>query len=127
AESKQFATLLDSVIGDVRNGQDFSTALDRFPKVFTDVYVSMVRAGEASGQIDEILVRLADYMEAAQRLRREIKSAMTYPIVSLFMIMGITAFLMIGIVPKFEDVFKSLDVTLPALTRGILATSRFAE
>ena len=70
----------------------------------------MVRAGEASGQIDEILVRLADYMESSQKLKREIKSAMTYPIVSLVMIFGITAFLMIGIVPKFEEVFKSLDI-----------------
>jgi type IV pilus assembly protein PilC len=126
AESKQFSALLDYVIGDVRAGQDLSTALERHPKAFTNVYTSMVRAGEASGQIDEILVRLADYMESAQKLKREIKSAMTYPIVSLVMIFGITAFLMIGIVPKFEEVFKSLDITLPALTKGILNTSRFA-
>src|SRR5262245_28651510 len=127
AESRQFSALLDAVIGDVRSGQDLSTALDRHPKAFTNVYVSMVRAGEASGQIDEILVRLADYMESAQKLKREIKSAMTYPIVSLTMIFGITAYLMIGIVPKFQEVFKSLQIDLPALTRGILATSNFCE
>lgn len=125
AESKQFSMLLDQVIGDVRSGQDLSTALDRHPKAFTNVYVSMVRAGEASGQIDEILVRLADYLEASQRLKREIKSAMTYPIVSLVMIFSITAYLMIGIVPKFEEVFQSLEVDLPGLTRGILGVSRF--
>src|SRR5438445_2794868 len=118
AESKQFSLLLDGVIGDVRSGQDFSSSLEKFPKVFSDGYVSMVRAGEASGQIDEILVRLADYMEAAQRLKREIKSAMTYPIVSLVMIFGITSYLMIGIVPKFKEVFQSLDINLPALTKG---------
>ena len=127
AESKQFSLLLDSVISDVRSGQDFSSSLERFPKVFTDVYVSMVRAGEASGQIDEILVRLADYMEASQRLKREIKSAMTYPIVSLVMIFGITAYLMIGIVPKFKEVFQSLNIDLPGLTKGILATADFCE
>jgi type IV pilus assembly protein PilC len=127
AESKQFAMLLDCVINDVRAGQDLSTSLDRHPKAFSNVYVSMVRAGEASGQIDEILVRLADYMEASQKLKREIKSAMTYPIVSLCMIFGITAYLMIGIVPKFQEVFKSLQIDLPALTRGILATSNFCE
>ncbi len=127
AESKQFSMLLDQVIGDVRAGQDLSTALDRHHKAFTNVYVSMVRAGEASGQIDEILVRLADYMEASQKLKREIKSAMTYPIVSLVMIFSITAYLMIGIVPKFEEVFKSLDVDLPGLTRAILGCSRFCE
>ena len=127
AESKQFSMLLDLVIGDVRSGQDFSSSLDKFPKVFTNVYVSMVRAGEASGQIDEILVRLADYLEASQRLRREIKSAMTYPVVSLVMIFGITSYLMIGIVPKFKDVFSSLDIELPGLTKAILGTADFCE
>ncbi len=127
AESKQFALLLDGVINDVRSGQDFSSSVEKYPKVFTDVYTAMVRAGEASGQIDEILVRLADYMEASQRLRREIKSAMTYPIVSLVMIFGITSYLLIGIVPKFKEVFDSLDIELPALTKGILGVSLFCQ
>ena len=127
AESKQFAMLLDMVIGDVRGGQDLSTSLARHPKVFSDVYVSMIKAGEASGQIDDILERLADYMEATQRLKRDIKSAMTYPVVSLCMIFGITAFLMMGIVPKFKEVFSSLDVELPGLTKGILAVSDFTQ
>jgi type IV pilus assembly protein PilC len=127
AESRQFAMLLDCVINDVRSGQDLSTSFSRHPKVFSDVYVSMIKAGEASGQIDDILERLADYMEATQRLKRDIKSAMTYPVVSLVMIMGITAFLMMGIVPKFKEVFSSLDVALPALTKGVLAMSDFAQ
>jgi type IV pilus assembly protein PilC len=127
AESKQFALLLENVVSDVRSGQDLSSALDRHPKAFSNVYVSMVRAGEASGQIDEILVRLADYMEATQRLKREIKSAMTYPIVSLTMIFGITTYLMMGIVPKFQEVFQQLAIDLPALTRGILGVSQFCE
>lgn len=127
AESKQFGALLDCVINDVRSGQDLSTSMGRHPKVFNDVYVSMIKAGEASGQIDDILERLADYMEASQRLKRDIKSAMTYPVVSLVMIMGITAFLMMGIVPKFKEVFKSLQVELPGLTKAILALSDFTQ
>jgi type IV pilus assembly protein PilC len=127
AESKQFSLLLDQVIDDVRSGKDLSSAIERHQKAFTEVYVSMIRAGEASGQIDEILVRLADYLEASQRLKREIKSAMTYPIVSLVMIFGITAYLMIGIVPKFKEVFDTLDIELPGLTKAILGTSRFCE
>lgn len=127
AESKQFSLLLDQVIGDVRSGKDLSSAMERHPKAFTDVYASMVRAGEASGQIDEILVRLADYLEASQKLKREIKSAMTYPIVSLVMIFGITAYLMIGIVPKFKEVFDSLEIDLPGLTKVILGASKFSE
>jgi type IV pilus assembly protein PilC len=119
--------LLEQVVADVRSGQDLSSSLDRHPKAFTNVYVSMVKAGEASGQIDEILVRLADYMEATQRLRREIRSAMTYPLVSLTMIFGITTYLMLGIVPKFQEVFQQLAIDLPALTRGILGVSQFCE
>ena len=127
AESRPFHLLLDHVIEDVRGGQDLSTALEKHPKVFSDVYVSMIKAGEASGQIDDILGRLADYLEASQRLKRDIKSAMTYPVVSLAMIFGITAFLMVGIVPKFKEVFTSLEVELPGLTTGILAVSDYCK
>jgi type IV pilus assembly protein PilC len=127
AESRPFSLLLDHVIEDVRGGQDLSTSLEKFPKVFTEVYVSMIKAGEASGQIDDILARLADYLEASQRLKRDIKSAMTYPVVSLAMIFGITAFLMVGIVPKFKEVFSSLDVELPGLTKGILGVSDYCQ
>lgn len=127
AQSRQFALLLDYVISDVRSGEDLSSSLDKHPKVFSEVYVSMVKAGEASGQIDEILVRLAEYLEASQRLKRDIKSAMTYPVVSLTLILGITAFLMLSIVPKFKDVFASLDVDLPALTAAILGASDWSR
>ena len=127
AASKQFDLLLGEVIATVRGGQDLSTSMQPYPKVFSDVYVSMIKAGEASGQLDDILTRLADYMEANQRLKRNIKSAMTYPVVSLVLIFGITGFLMIGIVPKFKDVFSSLDVELPGLTKGVLSASEFCQ
>ncbi len=127
AQSRNFAMLLDEVIEGVRGGEDLSSSIDKYPKVFSEVYVSMVRAGEASGQIDEILVRLAEYLEASQRLKRDIKSAMTYPVVSMTLILGITAFLMLAIVPKFKDVFASLDIELPKLTAGILAASDFSR
>lgn len=127
ASSRQFSMLLEEVIASVRAGQDLSGSIEKFPNVFTDVYVSMIRAGEASGQLDDILVRLAEYMEATQRLKRNIKSAMTYPVVSLVMIFGIAFFLMVWIVPKFKDVFTSLEVELPALTKSVLAASNFCE
>ena len=127
ASSKQFNMLLEEVIANVRAGQDLSSSVEKYPKVFTDVYVSMIRAGEASGQLDDILVRLAEYMEASARLKRNIKSAMTYPVVSLVMIFGISFFLMVWIVPKFKDVFTSLDVELPGLTKGVLGASEFCE
>jgi type IV pilus assembly protein PilC len=85
----------------------------------------MVRAGEASGQIDIILTRLAEYLEASARLRSEIKSAMTYPVISLVLVIGIASFLMIGIVPSFKPVFESLEVDLPGLTVMIMDVAFF--
>ncbi|MEN8150151.1 MAG: type II secretion system F family protein [Planctomycetota bacterium] len=118
-----FAYCLDCIIEDIRGGSDLSASMEKFPKVFTNIFVSMIKAGEVSGQLDEILVRLAEYLEAAAKLKREIRSAMTYPVVSLVLVLGITAFLMLGIVPKFQDVFISLDIPLPGLTRFVLNLS----
>jgi type IV pilus assembly protein PilC len=95
--------------------------------VFSDIYVAMVRAGEVSGQIDVILTRLAEYLEASAHLRSEIKSAMTYPVISLVLVFGIASFLMIGIVPSFKPVFESLDVELPGLTVMIMDIAFFMK
>jgi type IV pilus assembly protein PilC len=125
AESKGFKRVVRDVVEDIRGGNDFSASLGKFPKVFNHIYVSMVRAGEASGQLSEILARLADYLEASQRLKREIKSAMTYPVISLCMVLGIAAFLMIGIVPKFKEIFDGLGVPLPGITQAVMGASLF--
>ena len=125
AESPGFKRTVHEVIEDIRGGADLSAAMGRFPTVFTHIYASMVRAGEASGQLSEILSRLADYLEATQRLKREIKSAMTYPVISLVMVFGIAAFLMIGIVPKFKEIFDGLGVPLPSLTKAVMGASLF--
>jgi type IV pilus assembly protein PilC len=120
-----FAKTMKMVAEDVRGGSDFSTALSRQPKVFVQIYVNMVKAGEVSGQLDEILVRLAEYLEASAKLKREIKAAMTYPCVSLVMVLGITMFLMIGIVPQFRPIFESLGIKLPALTAAVMGCSQW--
>jgi len=123
ADTPQFRCLLDNVIDGVRAGSDLSTALEKHERLFPSIYVSMVRAGEVSGQLDDILVRLAEYLEAAEKLKRDIKAAMTYPVISLVLVLGITGFLMIGIVPKFKEIFDSLDVDLPGLTQTVLGVS----
>lgn len=125
AETPPFKACCEKLITEVRGGSDLSAAMEHCPRAFTDLYVSMVKAAEVSGQMDIILVRLADYLEAAEELRREIKSAMTYPVISMILVTGITAFLMIGIVPGFRQVFESLDTELPALTKAVLETSEW--
>ena len=125
AESPGFAYCLDQVVESIRNGSDLSKAMEPHKKVFSHIYCSMIRAGEVSGQIDIILTRLAEYLEAAAHLRNEIKSAMTYPVMSLVLVIGIASFLMIGIVPSFKEVFSQLDVELPQLTVVIMDLAFF--
>lgn len=127
AERAGFAAVLDNVVEDIRSGADLSSAFGKYPRCFSEIYVSMVRAGEASGQLDDILTRLAEYMEASLKLKRDIKAAMTYPVVSLFLVVGITMFLMLGIVPKFREVFSSMDIELPGLTAGVLGVAEWMD
>lgn len=127
----RFAVVLDRVVEDIRAGSDLSAAMGKYPTVFSNIYLAMIRAGEVSGQIDEILVRLAGYMEEAQKLKNEIKAAMTYPVVSLAMISGITLFLMTYIVPQFGSIFGQIvdkngnPLELPTITKVTLAISDF--
>ena len=124
ASDPGFKLALDKIIERVRAGSDFSTALSEHPRLFTKIYVNMIKAGEASGQLDVILQRLADYMEAAEDLKREIKAAMTYPVISLVLILSITIGLVVGIVPKFKTIFDQLGMNdLPAPTQMLLTIS----
>ncbi|MBK8096466.1 MAG: type II secretion system F family protein [Planctomycetes bacterium] len=125
AESPGFAFCLNKVVDDIRSGSDLSKSMEPHKRVFSHIYVSMIRAGEVSGQIDTILSRLAEYLEASAHLRQEIKSAMTYPVISLVLVIGIASFLMIGIVPSFKPVFDSLEVELPGLTVAIMDVAFF--
>jgi len=119
-----FKNSLDKVIERVRAGSDFSTALSEHPRLFTRIYVNMIKAGEASGQLDVILQRLADYMESVEELKREIKAAMTYPVISLCLILTITVGLVVGIVPKFKMIFDQMDLKeMPLPTEILMAIS----
>ncbi len=112
---------------ELRGGSDLSSSMETCPRVFSPLYVSMVRAGEASGQMDVILQRLADYLESSQSLKREIRSAMTYPVISLVLVLGITAFLMLGVVPTFRQVFDGLGAELPGITKFVLGVSEWMK
>ncbi len=117
------------VMGDlatsVEGGSTFSDALAAHPKSFSKLYVSMVRAGEASGALETVLSRLAEFMEKAQRISGKVKSAMIYPLVVLTVAGLITAGLMVFIVPKFAKIFGEMlpGSELPALTRFVIHVS----
>lgn len=115
-------TLVESVEG----GSTFSEALAGHPKIFNRLYVNMVRAGEAGGVLDVTLVRLAEFQEKAQKIKNKVVSAMVYPVVVMCVAVGIMAFLMTFIVPKFQEIFKDLleGKELPKLTLLVIAISR---
>lgn len=124
-QNKGFGMGLQECADFVRGGTEISEAMQKFPKIFPDIYINMVKAGEASGQLDVILNRLAEFLEASESLKREIKSAMTYPVISLVLIFGITGYLLVGVVPKFEMMFTQLGGELPAVTQVVLAVSKW--
>ena len=125
AETPGMRATCEVIAEQLRGGADLSAAMAMCPKVFNELYVSMVSAGEVSGQMDSVLERLADYQEATDELIREVKSAMTYPVISLCLVLAITGFLMIFIVPTFGEIFDEMGEELPALTSFVLATSDF--
>jgi len=124
-DDPNFASVIDAIAQEVESGETFSDALRRFPRAFPDLYVSMVRAGEAGGDLDGVLLQLADYLEASEDLKRRIKSAMTYPVVAFSMIIMIAVGLIVFVVPQFAQIFQQLGGTLPMPTQILIWTSDF--
>ncbi len=121
-----FKWVTGSVTEDVESGSALSDALGKHPGVFDDLYVNMVRAGEAGGVLDTILSRLSEFKEKAQRLRKRVVSASIYPIVVLIVATMILLGIMVFVVPRFEQVFKEIGSgELPTLTRVMQRVSAF--
>lgn len=127
-ESVMLKKILGTVITDVQAGAPLADALGKYPNTFTDVYVNMVRAGEAAGILDEILKRLAMQQEKSSSIRKKVKSAMAYPMV--LVVITIIAFfgLMIFVIPQIGKILKDLggpEAELPLLTQAMLGISGF--
>src|SRR3990172_8393571 len=116
-------TVLRAVAEDIEGGATLSEACSKHPKAFNRLYVNMVAAGETGGVLDVILQRLAEFMEKAEKLKRKIIGAMIYPAVVVTFALGIVVGIMIVVIPKFKDIFKDFDVTLPAATMVLMGTS----
>ena len=121
--NKKLKPVLKQVATQVEQGQAFSQALAQHPKVFTEIYVSLIQTGEAGGLLAEILERLATQLEATARLKRKVKAAMMYPTVVSCIAFGISLFLILKIVPLFASIFKDLGSNLPAPTRVLMQIS----
>src|SRR5580765_2602198 len=120
---------IDKLADSVQSGSTFSDALAMHPKIFNDLFVNMVRAGEVGGVLELVLTRLSEFQEKASKIKNKILSAMVYPIIVLTMAMGILVFLLVFIVPRFQVIFQDLlgDKPLPPVTRFVLGVSDFMQ
>lgn len=124
-ENKGFAAVITKVRDDVETGSSLSAAFSKHPRIFSTLYINMVKAGESSGMLDDILNRIATYLEKTASLQRKIKSAMVYPIAVIIVATAITIFLLVKVVPTFKGIFDMLGGELPLPTKLLLAFSEF--
>jgi len=122
-DNTEFAKVLIQVRTDVENGSSLSAAMGKHPKAFNNLFISMVKAGEAGGVLDDVLLNLADQIEKEVELRRQIKSAMTYPVVVVALVVLILGAMLLFVVPQFETIYTQLGGQLPLPTRILLGVS----
>jgi len=122
-DNKRLAQIVTQVRAEVEKGTSLSAAMAKHPKAFNRLYISMVRAGEVGGFLDQVLVKVADTFEKEVELRGKIRSAMTYPVVVFAMVLLIVGGMLIFIVPTFKSLYTSLGGTLPLPTRMLIGVS----
>jgi type IV pilus assembly protein PilC len=127
-KNPEFTRLLDSLRTNVESGTSLSDVLAQHPKYFDNLYVNLVAAGEMSGTLDETLMRIADYKEKILALKAKVKRAMIYPASIIVTAIVVTAIILLYAIPVFEDLFRSVNMDLPALTQWVISVSHaFAD
>ncbi|MEQ6375680.1 type II secretion system F family protein [Bacillaceae bacterium S4-13-56] len=122
-ESKVLKKTLSQIEFDLREGNSLSSAYSKHPKIFSNLFTNMVKAGETSGSLEETLEDMADYFEKQHKTRQKVKSAMSYPIVVGIIAIGVVIFLLVSIVPTFVDMFNQFGGELPGITKFVMAAS----
>ena len=125
----QMVEALNGISENISAGGTFSEALTAYPKIFDKLYVNMVKAGEAGGVLEVVLGRLAEFAEKSERIKNKVKGAMIYPCVVLVAAVGITWFLLVAVIPKFQQVFNDMPggAALPPITQFVIDASEFMQ
>jgi type IV pilus assembly protein PilC len=124
-ENPTLKAVVHKVVQSINGGSSLADALALHPKVFDKLYVHMVAAGEAGGILDGILLRLAEYLEANERLKRKVKKAMTYPSIVAFVAVVVVIIMLIFVIPTFVNIFKDAGIDMPWPTRAVMGASDF--
>ncbi len=127
SEHPTLAKAIKEVRGDVESGSTYADALRKHPKVFDELYVNMVAAGETGGILDTILNRLSQHIEKSMKLKKQIKSAMVYPVTILTVAVAVIIVLMVFVIPIFAKMFTDFGGTLPSLTQMVIDISHFTQ
>jgi type IV pilus assembly protein PilC len=127
SENEAFQKVIRQVLFDVESGNTLASAMERHPKVFSQLFTSMVSAGEAGGILDTILLRLAVFLEKADALTRKVKGAMVYPGVVLGVAVTAVVVLLVFVIPTFQNMFDSAGVPLPLPTQFVIGMSAFLQ
>ncbi len=126
-DNKVFAKIIRTMKEDIEGGTSLTDALKKYPKIFDDLFVNLIAAGEAGGILDVVLARLSNYMEKAMKLKSRVKGAMTYPIAVLVISFGVVALLLLKVIPIFKKMFEGMGGQLPGPTAMLIAASEFAQ
>jgi type IV pilus assembly protein PilC len=124
-EYGNFKQVIMNVAETVKNGEDFSKALAEYPKIFNKMFISMVKASEASGKMAEMLRVLSGYLDFESETRKRIKGALTYPFIMALMAVAATGTLMFFVLPRFMRIYEAKGTSLPKITQVIVGFSRF--
>ncbi|MDD5680616.1 MAG: type II secretion system F family protein [Candidatus Omnitrophica bacterium] len=124
-ENRTFSEVILKVRDNIETGSSLSEAFSRHPRVFSPLFVNMVKAGESSGMLDEILDRIATYLEKTSSLQKKVKSALIYPAVITVMAVVITIILLVKVIPVFKDIFAGFGAALPRPTQVLINVSDF--
>jgi len=126
-QNKTFAQIITAIKEDIEGGSTLSDALKKYPKVFDDLFVNLVAAGESGGILDVVLQRLSNYMEKAMKLKSKVKGAMTYPASVLVISIAVVALLLVKVIPVFQKMFEGFGGELPAPTQFLISLSTYAQ
>lgn len=124
-ENKQLQAIVEDVAAGVEGGRPLSEAFGKYPKVFNEIFLSLIAAGEASGTLDEALRRIADQQEKDAAIASKIRSAMTYPVIVLGVIVAVLIFMLVTVVPEVQKLYDDLGETLPFLTQALVFMADF--
>ena len=126
-ENKRLKLIINQITKDLEAGTSLSKCFSKNPDVFDKIFVNMIKAGEASGKLDIFLLKLTEILERREDIRRKIKSASFYPKILFFVAGGITVFMLLKVVPIFEEMYGGMGVPLPGLTKMIISASNFVQ